>query len=178
VPRTGGLGHNLPLALQKSRRKLAPRPDATRSHTPQAAIGCQKIRSAAWLMRRRDFIAGLGGAAAWPVAARAQQARMPLVGFLIVGSPEAQTAVVTAFRRGLNDAGYVEGRNVAIETRFAEDQFDRLPAMVADLIRRRVTVIATAGGLAPPLLPRRRPRQSQSSSAAAAIRFRSVSSPA
>jgi putative ABC transport system substrate-binding protein len=102
-------------------------------------------------VRRREFIAGLGGAAALPLTAWAQQAGIPVVGFLIVGSPEAQAAVVAAFRKGLNEAGYVEGRNVAIETRFAENQFDQLPAVLADLIRRRVTVIATAGGPAPAL---------------------------
>jgi putative ABC transport system substrate-binding protein len=102
-------------------------------------------------MRRREFIAGLAGAAASSRLAGAQQTGMPVVGFLLASSPEALAPAVAAFRQGLTEAGYVEGRNVAIETRSAENQFDRLPAMLTDLIRRRVTVIATAGGPAPAL---------------------------
>jgi putative ABC transport system substrate-binding protein len=95
---------------------------------------------------RRTFIAGLGGAAAWPLVARAQQTAMPVVGVLSPGSPEADTFRMNALRRGLAEVSYVEGENVAIEYRGAQNQCDRLSALAVDLVRRQVTVIIAIGG--------------------------------
>jgi putative ABC transport system substrate-binding protein len=97
-------------------------------------------------MRRRDFITGIiGSTATWPLAARAQQPMMPVVGFLDAGSAGERTHLVTLFRQGLAEAGFVEGRNMAIEFRWADGQYDRLPELAADLVRRQVSVIATPG---------------------------------
>src|SRR5262245_18634092 len=97
-------------------------------------------------MKRREFISLLGGAAtAWPLAARAQQAPLPVVGYLYPGVPEAGARLTAAFRGGLSEAGFVEGRNVAIEYRWGHNDSDRFGELAADLVRRKVSVIAAAG---------------------------------
>src|SRR5262245_27642610 len=97
---------------------------------------------------RRKFLATLGGAAAaWPIAVRAQQAGTSVVGFLGTGSPDAFANIVVAFTKGLNETGHIEGKNVTIEYRWAHNKFDRLPELAADLVRRRVTVIAALSNL-------------------------------
>src|SRR5262249_53899339 len=108
------------------------------------------LMSSQFLYRRREFITLLGGAAAvrWPVLARAQQTTIPPIRFLHSASAAAYAAPLAAFRKGLSEAGYIEGQNVAIEYRWAEGQNDRLPALAAELVRRHVTAIVTPGSTA------------------------------
>jgi putative ABC transport system substrate-binding protein len=96
------------------------------------------------LLRRRDCVALLGGAAAWPLVARAQQPPLPVIGFLDARSPDAVSGRLRAFRQGLKETGYVEGENITIASRFAENQIDRLHELAADLVRRKVAVIAAS----------------------------------
>jgi len=98
------------------------------------------------IIGRRELIAALGGAAAWPLGARAQQLAMPVIGWLSARSPHDTVPLVAAFHRGLGEDGFVEGQNVTIEYRWALGEYDRLPAMAAELVRRPVTVLATTGG--------------------------------
>jgi putative ABC transport system substrate-binding protein len=130
-------------------------------------------------LKRRQFITLLGGAAAaWPLAARAQQPAMPVVGFLHPATPDTFADRLRAFRQGLKDTGYVEGESGAIVYRWGENQPERLPDLAADLARRRPTVIACAGGFRSIAAIRRRPRRSPSSSPSPKTRSGSVSSPA
>jgi putative ABC transport system substrate-binding protein len=116
-------------------------------------------------MRRRDFITLLGGAmVAQPLPARGQQPAMPVIGYLGAESPASFASRVEAFRQGLGEAGFAEGRNVVIEFRWAEGHHSRLPALAAELAGRQVTVIVAPGGAPAALAQSRRPRQSRSSS--------------
>jgi putative tryptophan/tyrosine transport system substrate-binding protein len=100
-------------------------------------------------MRRREFITLLGGAAAaWPVAARAQQQAMPVIGYLSTRSPDESAHIVIAFRNGLNEMGYFPGEDATVEYRFAEGRYDRLSALASDLVRRPVNVLVATGGTA------------------------------
>ena len=127
-------------------------------------------------MRRREFIAGLGSAAAWPIAARAQQQAMPMIGYLSFGSPREGVGGVTAFLQGLAAAGYVEGRDVAVEFRWANHQGQQLLSLATELVQRQVAMIVALDG-GPRRLPRSPPpRLFQSFSCSAPIRPNSASS--
>ena len=97
-------------------------------------------------MKRREFIALLGGAATWPLAARAQQQAMPVIGYLSIRSSGTDAQFLVSFRQGLSERSFVEGRNVAVEYRYADGQPDRLASLATDLVRRHVTIIVTTGG--------------------------------
>src|SRR5262249_26106973 len=101
-------------------------------------------------MKRREFIAGLGGAAAWPLVARAQQPAIPVIGYLSAGAADSDAPIVSGLRLGLDEGGYIEERNVKVLFRYADERFDRLPMLASDLVRSRVAVIV-ASGTAPAL---------------------------
>src|SRR5687768_13022742 len=102
-------------------------------------------------MERRSFVTFVGAAMGWPSVALAQRATLPFIGFLNVGGPNERMHLVEAFRRGLKEAGYVDGKDVAIEYRWAEGRYDRLPTLAKELVERQVTVIVATGGPAPAL---------------------------
>jgi len=130
-------------------------------------------------MRRRELMLLLGTVMTMGPTLRAQEKAMPVIGWLSIGSPGSDRAIrLTAFHQGLNETGYVENQNVASEYRWAEGQYDRLPALADDLVRRQVAVIFAVGGTPSDVRPRRRLRQFRSSSTSALIRFNPTSSPA
>ena len=125
--------------------------------------------------KRRQFISLLGSAAvAWPLVARAQQPKMPVIGFLNGGAANASERYLAAFRQGLSETGFSEGRNVTVEYHWMEGQYNRVPALVADLVRRQVAVIASPGFPSVRSRPKLRPRRSRSSSGLGTIQSSSV----
>jgi hypothetical protein len=135
---------------------------STGSNAARTTIRCRKSLEAE--MRRREFIAGLGGSVAWPLAARAQQRPTPVVGILGSTTPEGLRGGMAAFMQGLRDAGFIPGQNVVLEQRWANDQYDRLPEMAADLVRANVSLIAPSEIICRPALPRPQLQRFRSSS--------------
>ena len=151
---------------------------ALHSSRPMMCYGCSP-RPEATPMRRRNFIAGLASTTAtWPLSARAQQPSIPVIAFLSGRSADTSVRVATAFRKGLNETGYVEGQNVTVEDLWLEGQYDRLPTLLADLIRRQVAVIAVPAVPLPRSRLKLQRRRSRSSSASAKTRSGLVSLPA
>jgi hypothetical protein len=159
-------------------------PFETSARHSTCQLPCAKIRlgktlssASGEVMRRRDFILGSGATVAWPFAARAQQATLPIIGYLSPLDPEPTSYLVAAFRKGLSEVGFVEGQNVAIEFRWGRHESDHFPELAADLVRRKVAVITAMGSNALAAQPRRRRLRYRSSSPLATTRSKTVWSP-
>ena len=169
----------LPFPARATTDCLRSRPCSDRSSwLGHDVLGFDRLLHYGGEMRRRSLMVLLGGALSWPLVALAQQKAMPVIGFLGLASPGPFAWVVAAFRQRLREAGYVEGQNVAVEYRWAEDHYDRLPSLAAELVARQVDVIVPKAASLRRSRRRKQPRRSRSFSSPAPTRSRRASSPA